>query len=186
LKFRFAEGQNIETLVAKLAAHNWRGEIVGPHGSGKTSLLAALLPALAAAGCQVHEMRVRDEAPPARRTINTTNCERRLFVVDGFKQLGWLSRLRLKRHCRKSGAGLLVTSHAPAGLPILAKLAPNRALVELLVADLCSTVTSRITREDVAASHDCHGSNVREIFFDLYDRHERIQRLARTAAVHSA
>ena len=30
-----------------------------------------------------------------------------------------------------------------------------------------------VTRSDIVASHACHGSNVREIFFDLYDRHER-------------
>jgi hypothetical protein len=33
-------------------------------------------------------------------------------------------------------------------------------------------VSTTITRADIAASHACHGSNVREILFDLYDRHE--------------
>jgi hypothetical protein len=114
------------------------------------------------------------------------NCHRRLIVVDGFEQLGWLARLRLRRHSRRPGAGLLVTSHAPIGLPTLAQLSPDRNLVERLVADLCTYTTTKIRREDVAASHACHGSNVREIFFDLYDRHERLRRQARTATVESA
>jgi len=41
-------------------------------------------------------------------------------------------------------------------------------------------VSAEITAEDVAASHACHGSNVREIFFELYRRHERRRRTART------
>jgi hypothetical protein len=37
-----------------------------------------------------------------------------------------------------------------------------------------------ITPADVAASHACHGANVREIFFDLYDLHEKMRRAERT------
>jgi hypothetical protein len=44
------------------------------------------------------------------------------------------------------------------------------------VADLCTEVSTPVTQNDVAASHACHGSNVREIFFELYDRHERGRR----------
>jgi hypothetical protein len=40
------------------------------------------------------------------------------------------------------------------------------------VGDLCSELSTTITRADIAASHACHGSNVREILFDLYDCHE--------------
>jgi hypothetical protein len=59
-------------------------------------------------------------------------------------------------------------------------LSPERGLIERLVADLCAQVPSHITRDDVAASHASRSSNVREIFFDLYDRHERLRRKIRT------
>jgi hypothetical protein len=109
-----------------------------------------------------------------------------LVVVDGFEQLGRFARLGLRRKCRRAGAGLLVTTHTRAGLPTLIQLSPDRRLVEQLVGDLCLQVSSHITRDDVAASHASHGSNVREIFFDLYDRHERMRRKIRTAAGNPA
>jgi hypothetical protein len=48
-------------------------------------------------------------------------------------------------------------------------------------------ITSKdIDLKDLDASLACHGSNVREIFFDLYDRHERKRRAARTAPLATA
>jgi len=195
LAFRFAEGLGAEQLVARLAAQNWRGEIVGPHGSGKSTLVETLKPALGAAGCRVHAIALRDgqrrlptdlglgegEAPAEPRDMHACGSaeaspSRALVIVDGYEQLGWLGRLQLKRHCRRTGAGLLVTCHAPTGLPTLIRLSPDQRLIEQLVADLCAEVSTKIAIADVAASHACHGSNVREIFFDLYDRHEMLRR----------
>jgi hypothetical protein len=174
LAFRFAEGFGAEQLVARLAAQNWWGEIVGPHGSGKSTLVETLKPALVAAGCHVHAIALRDGQRRLPTDLGTMLGA--LVIVDGYEQLGWLGRLQLKRHCRRTGAGLLVTCHAPTGLPTLIRLSPDRRLVEQLVADLCAEVSIKIAPADVAASHACHGSNVREIFFDLYDRHEMLRR----------
>src|SRR5262245_38338003 len=54
MPFRFPQNESARTLVANLAAHSWRGAVIGPHGSGKTTLLETLLPALIAAGRTVH------------------------------------------------------------------------------------------------------------------------------------
>ncbi len=42
LAYRFPPGESAATLVERLAASGWRGQIVGPHGSGKSTLVAAL------------------------------------------------------------------------------------------------------------------------------------------------
>src|ERR1041384_613638 len=42
---------------------------------------------------------------------------RRVVVVDGYEQLGWWARRRLKGVCRRAGWGVLVTAHDAAGLP---------------------------------------------------------------------
>jgi hypothetical protein len=65
-------------------------------------------------------------------------------------------------------------------------LAPNRSLIEQLVAQLSARTYTPIAAADVAASYACHGSNVREIFFDLYDRHERLRRAGRTRLAQRA
>jgi hypothetical protein len=192
LAFKFPAPLTAEELVDTLAERKWRGAIVGPHGSGKTTLLETLKPVLEAAGRRLRVITLRDEQQPLladfrARVAEISNCESRqtectrspgqlLFMVDGYEQLGWLTRLRLHRMCRRSGAGLLVTAHDPCSIPTLIQLAPALNLVEQLVGDLCSRVSTPITNSHVAASHACHGSNVREIFFALYDQHERLRR----------
>jgi hypothetical protein len=184
--FRFPEEHSAEQLVTTLAAQEWWGQITGAHGSGKTTLLAALIPALTAAGRQVHQIRLHNETRSLVCEAKEIQGGHALIVVDGFEQLGRFARLRLKHRCRRAGAGLLVTTHVSTGLPTLIHLSPERRLIEQLVADLCAQVPSDIARDDVAASHASHGSNVREIFFDLYDRHERLRRVIRTVTSEPA
>jgi hypothetical protein len=84
--------------------------------------------------------------------------------------------LWLKLRCRRAEAGLLVTSHGPTGMPTLITLDADLPLVQQLVATLSARAPTRITPADVAASHAVRASNVRDVFFDLYDRHERLRR----------
>jgi hypothetical protein len=188
LPFRFAEGHSAAGLVAKLAAHAWRGEIIGPHGSGKSTLLAALKPALVAAGCRVHAISLREGERRLPRSAwdwlaIESRGQRVLVIVDGYEQLRWWERAKLMRRADAVGVGLVVSSHEPTGLPTLVRLAPDRELIEQLVSALCARAPTGVTAADVAASHACHGANVREIFFALYDRHERLRRESQTRGV---
>lgn len=188
IPFRFPRGDSAELTVERLAALHWRGAIVGPHGSGKSTLLAAVGPLLAAAGRQVHAVTLRDgqRRLPTAFLARALQSDRAVIVVDGYEQLAWLGRARLRRRCRRAAAGLLVTSHQETVLPTLVRMRPDVALVRQLVATLTARVPSPVTPADVAASLACRGSNVRDVFFDLYDRHERARRTARTNAVSPA
>ena len=174
LPFRFNNRQSTDQLIAKLAAQQWRGAIIGPHGSGKSTLLEALKPAIIAAGRSIQTISLRDGQRRLPRHFFATwkSDTNAIVIIDGYEQLGWPARLHLWCRCRSTGAGLLVTTHTPVRIPTLIHLSPDRKLVEELVDDLCTEVSILITRADIAASHACHGSNVREILFDLYDRHE--------------
>jgi energy-coupling factor transporter ATP-binding protein EcfA2 len=181
LPFYFTGGESAIKLVDRLAEQGWWGAIVGPHGCGKSTLLEALKPVITDAGCHIRAITLRNgqrRLPPEfLASVAPSASERHaLVIIDGYEQLGWLERLRLHRRCRRAGCGLLVTAHAEIGLPKLIRLAPNERLVQQLVAELASRVSTRISRTDVAAIHACHGSNVRETFFDLYDRHEELRR----------
>jgi hypothetical protein len=176
-------------LIERLASNGWWGEIVGPHGSGKSTLLETLKPALRDAGCCIHAIALREGQRRLPRNLLQSNefgflihrdklhdQLRDLVLVDGYEQLGRLQRLRLMWRCRRASAGLLVTSHIPVGLPSLVTLVPDRLLIQQLVDSLCRGALTTITAADVSASHASHGGNVRAIFFDLYDRHERLRR----------
>lgn len=177
IPFHFPSDQSAERLVEKLAAQKWRGAIIGPHGIGKSTLLESLKPLLAGAGKQIHAIGLHD----GQRYLPTGfwhvirhahEAKHELIIIDGYEQLAWLERFQLSRRCHRAGAGLMVTSHSPVRVPTLLQLAPDRRLVEQLVAELCAKVSNPVTRADVDASHAIHGSNVRDIFSELYDRHE--------------
>ncbi len=182
----------MEQLVVQLAAANWRGEIVGPHGSGKSTLVATLKPHVAAAGRNLACITLRDgqRRLPTDFVRKALASARPLLVVDGYEQLSWLTRILFTWRCRRVAAGLLVTSHTPTGLPLLYRTQPNLQLVEQLVSTLTASNSSPVSAADVAASHACHGSNLREILFALYDRHEALtaaeRATARTAATAPA
>lgn len=174
LPFHYPDGQSADRLVAKLASQHWRGAILGAHGSGKSTLLESLKPAIRAAGRDIRSIGLHDGQRQLPRNFLARGSEaaNSVVIIDGYEQLGWSARLRLWRYMRSTGGGLLVTSHTPVRLPVLIHLAPGRDLVEQLVDELCADLSTPITRADIVASHACHGSNVREIFSDLYDRHE--------------
>jgi energy-coupling factor transporter ATP-binding protein EcfA2 len=176
----------MELLLEKLAAQRWRSAIVGPHGSGKSTLLEALKPAIVVAGRNIQAISLRDGQRSLPRSFVTTwpSNSKSIAIIDGYEQLGWSACLHLWLRCRLAGAGLLVTTHTPVRIPTLIRLSPDRKLVEQLVDDLCAEASTTITRADIAASHACHGSNVREILFDLYDRHEAGRR--ETNSSHAA
>jgi hypothetical protein len=181
LPFLFPPGESASRLVARLATMQWRGAIVGLHGSGKSTLLEALKPALRAAGLSIHAITLRDgQRRLPKQFLKTLPQKRAVAIVDGFEQLGWFERLRLNLTCRRRQIGLLVSTHAPTRIPTLICLAPDEPLLQKLVAALTVNAPTPLTPADVAASHAGHGMNVREMLFDLYDRHERLRRAERT------
>ncbi len=190
--FQFAAGQTAAALADRLRQHAWRGQIIGPHGSGKSALLATLLPAIERAGFSGGQGLSGGQG---RRTrlIELHDGQRRLpidlgkspeldssmvLIVDGYEQLGRFSRFRLKRFCRRRGPGLLVTAHAPVGLPDLFHTAVDLPLAQRIVERLGRGLPRRVTAEDVAERFSRHGGNLRELLFDLYDLYEQRRREA--------
>jgi hypothetical protein len=103
-----------------------------------------------------------------------------LLVIDGYEQISWFARQSFARFCGRHGCGLLVTCHrAVNNLPLLVQLEPQLATIQKLVRQLTAGASGSISADAVAASFRRHGGNVRETFFELYDRYERHVRASR-------
>ena len=170
----FPPGHGARDLVRRLRDGGWWGQIIGPHGSGKSALVAALVPAVEHAGRRTILVGLHDgqrrlgvdlRSPPAADAST-------LLIVDGYEQLGRLSRFRLKRFCRRRGIGLLVTAHRSVGLPELFRTATSVELARRVVARLLGEQSTLITPEDVAERFSRNDGDLRETLFDLYDLYE--------------
>jgi hypothetical protein len=199
IPFLFTGQESATALVERLAANGWRGEIVGPHGAGKSALLASLIPVIEAGGRRTLLVELHDRQRRLPRHVfralrekgTGTFCAKHpkgrsgkrclspfpaLLVVDGYEQLSVLSRFRLKWFCRRRGLGLLVTSHAPVGLPELFRVRSDPATVWRLVDELQRSYPYQVTGDEVLQRLARHEGNVRETLFDLYDLYESRRR----------
>ena len=204
IPFWFSAGEDPAGLIGRFQRAAWRGAIIGPHGSGKSTLLAALLPALKQRGMHVAAVGLHDgqrrlpsgfaatldaqatvDAELSTQHASKTNtldqpCARPgpalVVVIDGYEQLGRLSRCRLRWLCWRRRLGLLVTSHGPVGLPVLFRTGVDLALAQHIVAELQKGFDVHIDANDVARLFPRYGGNLRELLFGLYDLYEGRQR----------
>jgi len=176
--FLFAREQSADRLIERLKENGWRGQIIGPHGTGKSALLATLVPLIKQAGRHTLMVELHDgqRRLPAELLRMDAPAEPAVLVVDGYEQLGRLSRFRLKRFCRRGGFGLLVTSHRPVGLPDLYRSTTDLERVKRLVEQLQRDYLVQVTGDEVAELFAENGGNVREVLFGLYDVYETRRR----------
>jgi hypothetical protein len=174
MPFLFDNAATIDGLVQQLRVNAWQGAIVGPHGTGKSTLLAMLVPAIEAVGRRSVVVGLRDgqrRLPLSRRELQNLGPTD-VLVIDGYEQLGSYSRWRLPKQSRRRGLGLLVTAHSACNLPVLWRTEPSLALVEELINHCLPPHGGLINRQDVEAAWQRHAGNVREVFFALYDQFE--------------
>jgi hypothetical protein len=165
-------------MVQQLREHNWHGQIVGPHGSGKSTLVAALLPALKAAGRMI--LKVGDQRPEVGRQRSEIRTEPTLdaatqVIVDGFEQLSWWARRKMIQDCRRQGAGLLVTTHKDMALPTLFRTEPSLDQTRAVVGRLIPAGDRTIVDDDIARAYAAAKGDIRETLFKLFDVYQERQ-----------
>ena len=171
IAYRLPAGWTISRLADQLEALGWWGQVIGPHGTGKSTLLVELLRELRSRGRDCISFRGSQSRRWPRGEAAAWN-RRTQIVFDGFEQLCLPSQIWLMWRCQRVGAGLLVTTHRSVGLSTLWKSGVSDALACELVNELTAEYTGVIEPDEVAAAMSLHGGNLREVFFDLYDRFE--------------
>jgi ABC-type cobalamin/Fe3+-siderophores transport system ATPase subunit len=173
-------------MIDRLEQNGWWGQIVGPHGSGKSTLLAQLRSSLAQRNRDVIHLELHENQHklPAGFFASNDWQARTQLVIDGYEQLGRLSRWRIKRHCRSQHCGLLVTTHVDLGLPTIFTTQTQPETAQRLIAQLLkqqgqgSLMGEGLMDEgpyapdQIAAALQRHQGNLREVLFELYDLYE--------------
>jgi hypothetical protein len=169
IPFRFSTSDGLQSLVHKLEETAGWGEIIGPHGCGKSTLFATLLPAITRWQVRHVRLSTSERALPAWAWDRSDPSS--LLAIDGFEQLGFFTRWRMKRHCRQHHCGLVVTAHRSMGLPTLYRTDVSLEMAKEVVAGLIPAGGEWVLDGfDLAARLRYHRGSLREVLFELYDR----------------
>jgi hypothetical protein len=170
LRFRFL-GEDMSALAARFARLGHRGVLVGPHGSGKTTLREELERVLAAEGWRVRALVLDGGGRASWKRLAPLVDDagaRDLVSIDGLDCVPPLVWLRLRRATRGIG-GLLATSHRKGRLPTLCEHRTSLALLEDLVCELVGETRAAALAPRCEALFAQHGGDVRACLRALYD-----------------
>lgn len=168
------------TVLGRLKETGGCGVLVGPHGSGKSTRLAACEAAARNSGLRVRTLRLRrwsDVVSVLRRLLTLPSGS--LLCIDSLEQAGRLGVSCLARLARLRGILLLATCHEPLGLPALVDCRTSPELLERIV-DHLPPHDGCVTQRDLANAFAASDGNLREALFDLYDRVEAGRRRQRS------
>lgn len=174
----------IDNACEQLQSNAWRGQIVGPHGSGKSCLLNAIGERLRELDTPTHKQPIRLQID--RETPPTNGSPEAIYLIEGFERLKPRFQRKVLQRLSRSACGYVVTTHACVGswrerLAVVADLKPSAALLGELFTQLTTCCPTRVTLDDAQESFLHHRGNLREVWFDLYAQHERYQQPLRTA-----
>jgi hypothetical protein len=149
-------GTTWEQILTDLASQRYRGAIVGPHGSGKTTFLEALVPRLNAEGFPLRHYFLNDQLS-AEIAIETDPDT--IVIIDGAERLGFRAWRRIRTHSR-----LLVTQHREGRLSTLLRTRSTAEMLENFARQLDPSLAI-----DARLLHRKHRGNLREALLECYD-----------------
>ena len=160
-----------DQLLERLAQMDYRAAVVGPEGTGKTTLLEDLGDQLALRGFTAKPLRLDEEQPEFEPDFLdeffAAVTPRDLLMLDGAEQMGRLAWFQFRRRARAAG-GLVITSHRPGRLPTLLECATTPALLAEIVTDLLGSERA-VAALDLRELHERHAGNLRHALRELYD-----------------
>ena len=157
-----------QSLLARLAAMDYRGAIVGPCGSGKTTLCEDLQTRLQKQGLKTQYLFFSMDIHTTWREIQRVLARHfDVMLVDGADHMAWLTWRALKRRVFREKRGLVVTTHQPGLLGTWYECRTSPALLERIVSRLAPDDFIPYAR--ILESYDRCQGNIRQALRELYD-----------------
>ncbi len=203
--YQRADGGSLESIVADLLERSggW-GAVVGPHGTGKSTMLASLRPLLdEQRKIFAYRLSTSDRSLAELKQDRSKWDADSLIIVDGYEQLSswsawrlrtWVRGLKEKQEdphprplSRKNGrggtrrAGLLVTAHRSMfGIPTLWTTGIDEAQSIRLRNDFLRNHPTLLKHPGLEAAwrsaREKHPTDMRETLFAMYDWVESVKR----------
>jgi hypothetical protein len=192
---RFRHGPPVDELLRRLQEFRGRGALVGPKGSGKTTLVVEIAARLRELDWKAPVVRLDPEWCRSGATLadhfsragseegvfaknqsdafrsDVDHGDKVVWFLDGAEQLGFLDwRWALSR--TRHADGFVVTTHLPGRLPLLQETRTSPELLMGLVAELVAASNDGFpdpASEECRALWTRHCGNLRECFRELYD-----------------
>ncbi|MFN3148993.1 hypothetical protein [Bremerella sp.] len=166
IPFIFPGEYSLESIVAAFDQPAAQAAIVGPHGSGKSSLLETLSQKWLEVGLVEQRVRLtasRKHNPLRLGSLDATS----LLVIDGFEQLSFWKQQWVRWRCQRKRTRLLVTAHRDCGLPIVLRTQPSWTLALKLSSMLLSCDVTPYETE-LRSLWEEEPGDIRVYFFRLY------------------
>lgn len=166
--------------------------VVGPHGTGKTTLLRGTESLLRETFWQVSWVTLSSDKRHSWRDVWASHQDHKkrpdetlksCLIVDGFEQLGWWGRVALfDRVRRNESTCLVVTSHrSHRFIPVCHETRWDTRMTKLLAAEKLADVAEPMRAklwsrlENHVANLSFDAENVRDLWFAMYDEFETIR-----------
>ncbi len=165
ISYRFREEtESCERIIDAFEQYGG-GQIVGPHGSGKSTLIESLKKVFQRNGYDIRHAMLNDRSRrlPAGFSLEELR-EPFVRIVDGFEQLSFWDRWRLRG---KFPGRFLIVTHRPVDrLPVLYRTVPRFEVFSELVCQL----GGKHGDDELRRLFDDFEGNFRDAFLTLYDR----------------